>query len=251
MPSKFAWLLWLAGSVLGGLGLPALGATGISPVIIDVPSDGRATVTVRNDGAQAALYQVTVVDWRVVNGADQHGPTQDFIASPPLFLLAPKASQVVRIGFRSPTRQPLEQAYRLVLAEVPQPGAAPTTGEVNFALQYLLPVFVAPSSRAAKTPLVWSLHTEGDTVTVRAHNPGTSRTALNMVGLSTQPSADAAPEWVNHQRVTVLAQSWREWRFSVPSDPKRLPWSVVFLNDGTAAAAVVVPSTQIRIVTAH
>ena len=94
------------------------------------------------------------------------------------------------------------------------------------------------------------MYTEGDAVTVRAHNPGTSRTALNMVGLSTQPSADAAPEWANHQRVTVLAQSWREWRFSVPSDPKRLPWSVVFLNDGTDAA-VVVPSTQIRLANAH
>ena len=251
MPSKFEWLLWLAGSVLSGLSLPALGATSISPVIIDVPSDGRATVTVRNDGARAVLYQVTVVDWHVMNGADQHGPTQDFIASPPLFLLAPKASQVVRMGFRSPTRQPLEKAYRLVLAEVPQPGAAPAAGgEVNFALQYLLPVFVAPSSRGAKPPLVWSMHTEGNAIAVRAYNPGTSRTALNMVGLSTQPSADAAPEWANHQRVTVLAQSWREWRFSVPSDPKRLPWSVVFLNDGTAAA-VVVPSTQIRLVTAH
>ena len=246
MPSKPALLLWLAGLALGGLSAPALGATSISPVIIDVPAGGRAIVTVRNDSARAVLYQVTVMDWRVVNGADQHEPTQDFIASPPLFTLAPAASQVVRIGFRNPTRRPLEQAYRLVLAEVPQPGAAPAAaGVVNFALQYLLPVFVAPSSRGAKPPLVWTLRTEGDAMVVRAHNPGTSRTALNMVGLCTRPSTDFTPEFVNHQRVTVLAQSWREWRFAVPANKRALPWHIVALNSGTDAA-VVVPHAPAR-----
>ena len=236
----------LAGFTLAGFGTPAKCATTISPVIIDVPADGRAIVTVRNDRASEVLYQVTVLDWHVVDGADRYAATQDFIASPPLFTLAPSASQIVRIGFRNPARQPVERAYRLVLAEVPRPGdSANEGGVVNFAMQYLLPVFVAPTGRGAKPSLTWSLRADGGAVVVRADNPGTSRTALNMVGLSSQPGADAAPEFVNRQRVTVLARSWREWRFSMPDDKKNLPWHIVVLNNGSDAM-MVVPDAEMR-----
>jgi P pilus assembly chaperone PapD len=86
---------------------------------------------------------------------------------------------VVRIGFHIPARQPKEQAYRLVLAEVPRLGDVPDVGGgvVNFAMQYLLPVFVAPSGRVAHAPLTWSLRTEDDVLVARATNAGARRVA--------------------------------------------------------------------------
>jgi fimbrial chaperone protein len=229
-----------------------MGATTITPVIIDVPADGRAIVTVRNDRTREVLYQVTVMDWHVVNGADRYEVTRDFIASPPLFTLAPSASQVVRIGFRSPARQPVEQAYRLVLTEVPRPGdTAGEGGVIDFAMQYLLPVFVAPAGRGAKLPLTWSLRADGDAmVVVRADNPGNSRTALNMVGLSSQPGAAPAPEFASRQRVTVLAHSWREWRFPVAGDKASLPWRIVVLHSGNDAP-MIVPDVDLQPSTAR
>jgi fimbrial chaperone protein len=226
-------------------------ATTVTPVIIDVPANGRAIVTVRNDGLRDVLYQITVMDWHVLNGADRYEDTQDFIASPPLFTLAPSASQIVRIGFRSPARQPVETAYRLLLAEVPQSGdTAGGGGVVNFALQYLLPVFVAPSSRGTKLPVTWSLRADGDALIVRADNPGTSRTALNMVGLTLQTGASPAAEILSKQRVTVLARSWREWRFPMQGDQQRLPWRIVVLPSGSQDPAVV-PDADMRTATSR
>jgi fimbrial chaperone protein len=197
------------------------------------------------------LYQIRVLDWHVVNGTDRYDDTQDFIASPPLFTLASSASQIVRIGFRSPARQPVERAYRLLLAEVPRAGdPANEAGVVNFAVQYLLPVFVASSGRGAKPALTWSTRVDGDAMVVRADNPGNSRTAINMVGLTRQPGATPAPEFASRQRVTVLAHSWREWRFSVPGDPQGLPWRIVVLPSGSEESAVV-PDADTRTATSR
>jgi fimbrial chaperone protein len=226
--------------ILGGGGAHAAGSTSISPVIIDVPSQGRAMVTVRNDHPREMLYQVTVMDWQVVDGADQYTVTQDFIASPPLFTLAPSTSQIVRIGFRSPVRQSLEQAYRLVLAEVPRPdSASEAAGVVDFAVQYLLPVFVAPTGRAANPVLTWSLRAEGEAMVVRADNMASRRVALNFVGLSRQTDADMAPEFSSQRGVTVLAHTWREWRFVLPASQRQGPWHLVVGLSGSGHRMIV------------
>ncbi len=236
---------------LGCCAALAVAATSITPVIVDVPSQGRATVTVRNDHGREMLYQVTVLDWRVVEGADQYALAQDFIASPPLFTLAPSTSQVVRIGFRSPARQPLEQAYRLVLAEVPRPDrAGEAASVVDFALQYLLPVFVAPHGGAADARLTWSLRADGDAMVVRADNTGPRRTALNGVGLSSQTGADLESDFFSPQRVTVLANTWREWRFAMPAHKRDWPWRIVVLHSG-AASRMVVSDADMRTVDAR
>lgn len=234
----------------GGAVLAASSAsTSITPVIIDVPSQGRAVVTVRNDHEREMLYQVTVMDWHVVDGLDRYAITQDFIASPPLFKLASSASQVVRIGFRSPARQPVEQAYRLVLAEVPRPGnAAEVEGVVDFAVQYLLPVFVAPSGTAANPSLSWTLRDDGDALVVRADNLGARRAALNLVGLSHPKNTDLEPEFSSRQRVTVLAHTWREWRFPMPAHKRVEPWRIVVLHSGSDSR-MIVPDAEMRTVT--
>lgn len=230
------------------LAIPATAATTISPIVIDVPADGRAIVTVRNDRAREVLYQVTVLNWRVVDGADRHEATEDFIASPPLFTLGPSASQIVRIGFRNPARLQVEQAYRLALTEVPtevsslppRPGdTGAEAGVIEFALQYLLPVFVAPASRGAKPALVWSMGADGDAMVVRAENLGNRRTVLNMVGLSSRSGADPEPEYASQRRLTVLARSWREWRIDVPADKISSPWRILYINSESATPTVV------------
>ncbi len=225
---------------LAGFGALGLCATTITPVIIEVPSDGRAIVTVRNDRGREVLYQVTVMDWHTVDGVDQYVATQDFIASPPLFTLAPSESQIVRLGFRNPVRQAVEQAYRLVLAEVPRPSdPAREVGVVDFAIQYLLPVFVAPSGHGVKPALRWSMRSEGEALIVRASNPGTTRTALTMVGLSQQPGPHPEADIASKQRVTVLAQAWREWRLPVPANKHGAPWRIVLVLDGSDTPVLV------------
>lgn len=249
----------LAGLALVGLAMPVMAATTISPIVIDVPADGRAIVTVRNDRAREVLYQITVLSWQIVEGADRYKATEDFIASPPLFTLAPSASQIVRIGFRNPARLPVEQSYRLVVAEVPPEASSrllrpddtsAEAGVIEFSLQYLLPVFVAPASRGAKPALVWSTRTDGDTVVVRSENLGNRRAVLNMVGLCSPTRTDPAPEYASKQRLTVLARSWREWRIAVPVGKVSSPWRILYVTSENATPRVV-PDAEIRASNSH
>jgi fimbrial chaperone protein len=221
-------------------------AASITPVIVDVPDNGRAIVTIRNERAREVLYQATIWRWKVVDGKDRYVATEDFIASPPAFTLAPGASQIVRIGMRSPALSPVEQTYRLALAEVPRPDAAREEGGVvEFALQYLLPVFVAPTRKDTAPALAWSLRREGHDTVIRVENQGHSRKALNAVGLSRQPGADPQMEYASAQRQTVLAGTWREWRIPVPDDRASSAWRILVVTDGSALPQVV-PDADIR-----
>ena len=224
--------------VLASFVSPVFAMATISPVIIDVPTDGRAIFTIRNDRTRDVLYQISVFSWQIVNGEDHYETTRDFIASPPLFSLNPSISQIVRIGFRNPVKLPVEQAYRLEVSEVPRPGDSNAVGgNVELSFKYLLPVYVASSNRTAKPLLVWSMHTDGNSVVVRAENRGNKHDVVNMVGLNRQSSESLVPEYFIKQHLVILAGSWREWRISVPAEKTSQAWRILFMTDAEIRAA--------------
>ena len=241
---KWAWA-WAVGWVLCCGAAPAPAAVTISPVVVHLASNGRAIVTVRNERSREVLYQITVLQWLQVDGQDRYEATADFMASPPLFILAAGASQIVRVGFRRPVRWPVEQAYRLLLAEVPRPGdIAGGRGQVEFAMQYDLPVFVAPPQSAYPRPLLWQIRQEAGAVVLRADNPSSVHGVLNMVGLAHGAGQAPAPELTSQRRSTVLAGAWREWRFALPQGGLPQPWRIVVQRDGQAVE--VVPEADVR-----
>jgi fimbrial chaperone protein len=236
---------WAVGWVLWCGTAPTQAALTISPVVVRVASDGRAIVTVRNERARGVMYQITVLQWFQVDGQDRYEATADFMASPPLFSLAAGASQIVRVGFRRPVRTHVEQAYRLLLAEVPRAGElAGELGQVEFAMQYDLPVFVAPTLGADPRPLLWQMRQEADTVVLRADNPSSAHVVLSQVGLVQAPDQRPAPELTSQRRSTVLAGAWREWRFPLPQGGLPRPWRMVVQRDGQAVE--VVPEADVR-----
>jgi len=209
-----------------------VGTTSVWPVLIDLASDARATITMRNDRPRAVFYQVSVWDWRQENGQDQYERSADFIASPPQFSLAAGSSKIIRLGFRQPAQSPTERAYRVVVAEVPSVDDAPGQGgQVQFALQYAIPVFVEGSRPTPASPLTWQMQQLGNTMHVRANNPSNRRVVLNAVGLSPASSTSAQPQHSQDQRATVLAHAWREWRIPLqtasPSSAAAPDWRIV------------------------
>lgn len=217
-------------------------AVTIRPVIVQVPADGRAIITVRNDRVHEVMYQLTVLRWHQRDGVDHYEPTQDFITSPPMFTLAPSVEQTVRMGLRRPEAGPLEQAYRLIVSEVPKSlEAHAEPGRVDMLMQYALPVFVAPSHSDAPLALVWRLREDAGALVVRADNPSARHVVLNAVGVThavgTAAKALSAPH-VSPRRVTVLAQSWREWRFPEVRQVGAAPWNVWFVKEGESAAVM-------------
>src|SRR5260221_9738496 len=94
----------------------------VTPVRIQVMSpSASAAITVSNPGDDEIAAQVRVFKWTRVNGKDQLEPTREVVASPPLTKLAPGQPYVVRIVRVDPRPVVGEEAYRLLVDEIPNP----------------------------------------------------------------------------------------------------------------------------------
>ena len=131
--------LALAGSIPAGAGSIA-----VSPLRLTFSNaTGIVSLTVENRGSEEALVQTEAFAWSQAGGEQKLAPTEDVVAVPPVFRLAPGAQQQVRVGLTRAFNDKQEQTFRLLVTEVP---TAVTSGAVAVAVRHSLPIFVLPSS---------------------------------------------------------------------------------------------------------
>ena len=176
LPAALAALLWLCAG-------PALAASLVAaPVTLEIPAPGAAaTLTLRNSGAAPLAAQIRVMRWRQIDGVERLEPAADVVASPPAMTLEPGADYAVRIIRldRAPVVQ--EQAYRLIVDELPDPRTQ-RNGQVALVVRYSIPVFFnAPA--AAPPRLAWSVEARGGRVSATARNEGGRRVRLSAMRL--------------------------------------------------------------------
>jgi fimbrial chaperone protein len=136
----------LAGALFFCSGLVAAGTLAINPIRIELgPGQRTGSLTVTNDGSDSKVLQVSVMQWKQVAGKPVYAPTQDVIATPVLFRVAPRSRQLVRVGFTTaPANPAAELSYRIYLTEVPED--KPGENQIRFLLQIGVPMFVAPAT---------------------------------------------------------------------------------------------------------
>lgn len=143
--------LFFAALLLYGAGAQATGLQ-VTPTSLIVAANRSATgVWLSNTGDQPLHAQIRVYHWSQEHGADELTPSEDLIISPPMVELAVGASQFVRVLRPGPAPAQREDAFRILVDELPidEPASAKPapTGEgsaVRFVLRYSLPVFLAP-----------------------------------------------------------------------------------------------------------
>lgn len=154
----------------------------VTPLLIEIPA-GSATssLTLRNDGARPVDAQVRVFRWTQRDGADVLEPTETVVASPPMASLRPRADYLVRII--RPGRQPVsgEEAYRLVVDELPgaQTGGG---GSVAMVLRHSVPVFFTPPN--AEPLLRWNAQLRDGRLILRLDNEGARRVRVSRLVVS-------------------------------------------------------------------
>ena len=122
------------------------GSISVSPVRIDLSTAQRSVaLNVHNDCDQSAVVQTQLMSWTQAENEDRLDPTNDVIASPPIFTIGPGASQIVRVALRRAPDAARETPYRILLNEVPGPPQPGFTG-AQFALKISLPIFVAAAA---------------------------------------------------------------------------------------------------------
>ena len=140
--------------LLAVTGLTARAAAGtlqIDPVKLEISKDRKtASLSVRNDEKTPVTIRAYPLTWSQADGTDVHEESSAVIVSPPIFTIPAGATQVVRVGLRTPAAA--DRAYRLIVEEVPEADAS--TG-VRVALRLDLPLY-AMISTGSLSDLSWS-----------------------------------------------------------------------------------------------
>jgi len=145
----------------------------IAPVVLELSSSRTAGVIkiVNNDNHVVSL-QIRAFDWNQADSKDDLQPTQNLIISPPVFSLAPGASQVIRVVSKQAAGSS-EIAFRLLIDEIPSAAEGAT---INFKFRISMPVFIAANG-PAKTQLDYQLRA-GKPARLMVTNAGNRRSRL-------------------------------------------------------------------------
>ncbi|MEM7024356.1 MAG: molecular chaperone [Pseudomonadota bacterium] len=185
----------------------AYGATlQVSPVRISISADGKAAVVrLHNQSDVPTLIQVEALMW---NEADlTNAPrTPEILAVPPVFEIGAGAEQVIRLALRRPMTSDTEQAYRLLITEVPRAVGDGEEG-ISFALRLNLPVFVTP--KGALPQPAWSL-AGGE---LKLGNRGNAHVRVRNFALFVDGDED--PVFTSNDGGYVLAGGERSWQLDL------------------------------------
>lgn len=128
------------------------------------PTSKVQTLRLRNPGDVAVGFEVTIKRWQMDAGGqwkllDLSGPSE-LVVHPLSFQVEPGKTQLLRVGLaRTPTGT--EQAYRLLVRQLPAkrvPGATPKLGVLT---QLSLPIFVSDGSAKPQPTLTVGAISEG------------------------------------------------------------------------------------------
>lgn len=152
----------------------------VMPVTVEALPQQQASTLVLMNGEQRPLKaQIRVMRWEQKDGRETLLPTNDVVADPAVVTLVGGQYYLVRVvrAANSPIRA--EEAYRILVDEVPDPTQT-APGNVNLVLRQSIPAFF--SNRANRLSVVnWSLAQDRNGVWLVARNQGDRRLRLSDV----------------------------------------------------------------------
>ena len=196
----------------------------VAPVLLDLRTPATtATITLRNTDTESITAQVRIFRWTQQGGEERLEPTNDVIASPPIVDLRSRQDYTVRVVRVSGQPIGSEEAYRLVIDELPKPKRA--SGTVALVMRHVVPVFFSARS-ASPAALVWSASPSrhGKGMTLATVNSGDTRVRLAGVTLR-----DASGQVMSAGKGLLgysLGRSSMQWDVAAPARPPRAGASV-------------------------
>lgn len=198
-PAPFShWLVALLALCFSGL-LQAASEVLIWPINPVLESDEQATALwLENRGKAPVTLQVRVLGWSQAGFEDVYANQRAVIASPPFVRVEPGSRQLVRLMRQGGQPAGAEDAYRVLIDEVPQSDAPPPKQKglaLQLQMRYSVPLFVsAPgvwtqvradrsrdSSEATQPELAWRIEELGDQRYLLVRNQGKVHARLSQV----------------------------------------------------------------------
>ena len=201
-----------------------------SPISMDFSSSGRESVrnfTALNDTAETIALKITVFKRSMAtDGAevlDDAG--EDFVVFPTRIVLKPDNKQTIRVQYRGPEIGNIEQAYRIIVEQVPvQFEENELAGGLRILFRYVGSLYVVPDKRSLDVVVdEITANTEDNTLSVLIHNRGNSHVILQDLSLILSyggTSVRIGPEDLPDLNGTnILAGATRLYSISRPDIP--------------------------------
>jgi fimbrial chaperone protein len=151
------WSRWICVLLCTPASLAAAGSLGVGPTLVELTAKQPvAVLKVRNTGDSPSIVQMETLAWHQDDGNDNYIATDELLATPEVFELAPGAQREVRVGLRSANVTDNERSYRVYVREVP-PKTGKTEQQLSFAVRIGVPVFASRAKRAGNDKLSWKL----------------------------------------------------------------------------------------------
>lgn len=188
----------------------------VSPVQVHLTANRNiAALRVYNAGARAVSIQAQPLLWTQQSGQDLLTPTEELLATPPIFTVPPGATQIVRVGLRTAPDKVSERTFRLYLTELPSPESNEFNG-LQMATRISLPVFVAPLRGEVAFKLAWNARlTEFGQLSITGVNEGTGHAKATQLKATFQNGSSYQENGIFY----VLPNSSKVWTIPAASVP--------------------------------
>lgn len=184
-------------------------------------ADASATeLWIQNQGNSATTMQVRIVRWQQENGFERYTAQQDVVASPPIVTIGTGNKQLIRLIRQGTIPKGVEQAYRIIVDEIPQPDvkASPAIG-LRLQMRYSIPLFVygqgiptvkegAYHALVDTKNLSWRVMQEGGHPVLEVRNQGDVHVRLSQVALEQGGQTRTVAQGLLGY---VLPNSFRSW----------------------------------------
>nr|WP_129953113.1 molecular chaperone [Rahnella sp. RFA10(1/100)] len=168
--------------------------------IIESDQNGSA-LWLENRGAEPVSLQVRVLAWKQENFNEKYADQSNVVASPPFATVPPGQRQLIRLIRNTPVAANTEQAYRIIIDEIPSPLNDSSQGKdkavvgLQLQMRYLLPLFMdggslwthdrsdvkRDPSTATRPNLSWSTVSENGKTYLQVRNTGIVHARLSNV----------------------------------------------------------------------
>lgn len=192
------------------------GSVHVMPTTLTLPP-GKATavITVTNEGKAPANVQVRVFAWDQQGNRDNLNPTQKVVASPPMVTLAPKQTQAIRVVRVEKSAATAEEAYRLLVDEIPDTKNPPQVG-IAVQMRYSVPVFVLPRADMPAGNVTVTAQLDGGTLSLHAQNQGQAH--VQAANVSIEHAGGTTTPVVPGLLGYVLPGQAMQWTLDVPAN---------------------------------
>lgn len=159
-------------------------------------AEAKATeLWIQNQGNSATTMQIRIVRWKQEGGYERYTAQQEVVASPPIVTIGKGSKQLIRLIKQGSVPIGVEQAYRIIVDEIPQPEAKaePAIG-LKLQMRYSIPLFVygqgiptikegSHHALVESKNLSWRVTQEGGRPAVEVRNRGDVHVRLSQVTL--------------------------------------------------------------------